>query len=491
MATRREVPRVDRKPGESLLLPNVATWWCGRETERRFVLDNLADLVVAPAFVARLPGPLDKGPEVVAEMADAERKGLAAAIGERGVDFVGQEAARLSTTPVWINGRLEPRPFLLRVYVAATQDGWRVMPGGLGLIGERDDARAVTMQRGARSADVWVMSGGPVHNAPLLPATGHVVIRRATGALPSRAADNLFWLARYLERAEATLRAVRALAARLAERDSGEGGDTVGLAGILLQWGAIVPPAQDRPRSAAAQALFGKSQGALPQVLEAARNAASAIRDRFPRDSLRALDDLYAFVHATARAAPPEGQVLDKANTALRMIAAIAGFQAEGMNRLSGWRFLQLGLRIERAITTCRLARQFGGLAAGSNSLATLLELAESQMTYRVRYLLGPARLPVLDLVLLDDANPRSLGFQIGQIIEHLATLPNPRADGRNTPAGRLATALARDMRALTPAGLNNEWLIGVENRLMRLSNEISQSYFNYRGPAVARAERP
>jgi uncharacterized alpha-E superfamily protein len=93
--------------------------------------------------------------------------------------------------------------------------------------------------------------------------------------------------------------------------------------------------------------------------------------------------------------------------------------------------------------------------------------------------------------VLLDDANPRSLGFQLGQIVEHLAALPNPRADGRNTPAGRLATALARDMRALTPAALTNEWLIGVENRLMRLSTEISQIYFNYRGPAVVRTERP
>jgi uncharacterized circularly permuted ATP-grasp superfamily protein len=140
--------------GESLLLPNVATWWCGQAMERRFVLDNLANLVVAPAFLAKLPGPLDKEPEVVAEMTDAVRDGLAAAIGERGVDFVGQEVARLSTTPVWVNGRLEPRPFLLRVYVAATEDGWRVMPGELGLIGERGDARAVTMQLGLPAAYV-------------------------------------------------------------------------------------------------------------------------------------------------------------------------------------------------------------------------------------------------------------------------------------------------------------------------------------------------
>jgi uncharacterized circularly permuted ATP-grasp superfamily protein len=356
---------------ESLLLPNVATWWCGQAAERRYVLDNLAGLVVAPAFLAKLAGPLDKGPEVVAGMTAAARDGLAAAIGQRGIDFVGQEVAQLSTTPVWVNGRLEPRLFLLRVYVAATGEGWRVMPGGLGLIGERGDARAVTMRRGARSADVWVLADDPARSAPLLPATGHVVIRRATGALPSRAADNLFRLARYLERAEATLRVIRALAARLAERDGGEGGDTVGLAGILLQWGAIAPRAQARPRSAAAQALFGKSRGAMPQILEGARNAASAIRDRFPRDSPRALDDLYAFVHATARAAPAEAQVLDKASTALRMIAAIAGFQAEGMNR-----------RV-RSMPPSRIGRPAGcgidGDAARENLLAGLVRRRQPQ----------------------------------------------------------------------------------------------------------------
>ncbi len=87
------------------------------------------------------------------------------------------------------------------------------------------------------------------------------------------------------------------------------------------------------------------------------------------------------------------------------------------MNRLSGWRFFQLGHRVERAINTCRAVRQFGGEACTPDTLDTLLEWAESLRTYRMRYLHGAARGPVLDLIVLDEANPRSLAFSIAQIV--------------------------------------------------------------------------
>src|SRR6185312_11580254 len=145
------------------------------------------------------------------ELSVSERERLKSAINDRGIDYVGQELVRLSTTPVWDQGRITPRPFVLRVFAAATPDGWTIMPGGFCRIAEQPDARAVSMGDGARAADVWVVSEKQVSAATLLPATDKVRIRRIAGVLPSRAADNLFWLGRYLERAEATLRLVRAL----------------------------------------------------------------------------------------------------------------------------------------------------------------------------------------------------------------------------------------------------------------------------------------
>ena len=137
---------------------------------------------------------------------------LAEAVEARGLDFVGQEVVRLSTAPVWNDGQLVPRPFVLRVFATATPDGWRVMPGGFCRISARPDARAVSMGEGVQSADVWVLSSKPVVMETLLPATDEVKIRRILGNLPSRAADNLFWLGRYLERAEATLASCAAFA---------------------------------------------------------------------------------------------------------------------------------------------------------------------------------------------------------------------------------------------------------------------------------------
>ena len=147
--------------------------------------------------------------------------GCGSAIADRGIDYVGQELVRLSTTPVWEQGRITPRPFVLRVFAAATPNGWTIMPGGFCRIAEQPDARAVSMGDGARSADVWVVSDKAVSASTLLPAADTVRIRRIAGVVPSRAADNLFWLGRYLERAEATLRLIRALGAPM--RDPGKG----------------------------------------------------------------------------------------------------------------------------------------------------------------------------------------------------------------------------------------------------------------------------
>jgi uncharacterized circularly permuted ATP-grasp superfamily protein len=239
--------------GTDLELPNVATWWCGQEAERAHVLDGLSEMVLAPAFGSVVPELLDRGPVFGADLDPAERAAVVAAISRRGIDIVGQEVVNLSTMPVWRDGRLEPRPFILRVYLAATADGdFAVMPGGFCRVSDRIDARAVTMQEGGSSADVWVLSDRPVEPVSLLPSAERAAIRRSTGVLPSRVADNLFWLGRYLERAEATVRLVRTLVGRLDAVETSEQPILRRIADVLVAWGAA-PAAASRggPRSRA------------------------------------------------------------------------------------------------------------------------------------------------------------------------------------------------------------------------------------------------
>ena len=127
------------------------------------------------------PGFPGNGPVLAGELSASERDRLKTAINDRGIDFVGQELVRLSTTPVWDQGRITPRPFVLRVFAAATPDGWTIMPGGFCRIAEQLDARAVSMGDGARAADVWVVSDKAVSTATLLPAVDTVRIRRIAG----------------------------------------------------------------------------------------------------------------------------------------------------------------------------------------------------------------------------------------------------------------------------------------------------------------------
>ena len=203
--------------GADLAVPNIATWWLGRADIREQMLARLDSMVIAPAFTDSPANiPLGDG-MLVAHLGDMQRQELLRSIQDRGVDYVVQEAVTLSTTPVWRDGRLQPRPFTLRLFLAKVGDNWRVMPGGFVRIAEGADARAVSLQRGAATADAWVLAKAPVAVTTLLPTPERIAVQRATGALPSRAADNLFWLGRYLERAEATLRLVRALINRVAE----------------------------------------------------------------------------------------------------------------------------------------------------------------------------------------------------------------------------------------------------------------------------------
>src|SRR6201992_4273457 len=140
-------------------MPHIATWWCGQASAREEVLSRLDEVAIEGAYRRDVPGFPGRSPVLASELLATDREKLRTASRERGIDFVGQELVRLSTMPVWDQGRITPRPFVLRVFAAATPDGWTIMPGGFCRIAEQPDARAVSMGDGVRSADVWGVCG--------------------------------------------------------------------------------------------------------------------------------------------------------------------------------------------------------------------------------------------------------------------------------------------------------------------------------------------
>lgn len=481
--------------GQDLLLANVATWWCGQDEARDAVLASLDERAIAPAFAETLAG--FPGRRIVAgsELDAAQRARLVDDMQARGVDYVGQEVVQLSTTPVWRDDGLAPRPFALRVFAAATPDGWRVMPGGFCRVSDRLDVRAISMGAGAQSADVWVLADQPIENSTLLPTSDDIEIVRMLGDLPSRAADNLFWMGRYLERAEATLRLVRCLCNRLTDADAPNysGRQPIErLERLLLAWGAA--PAKS-PRPAAAElalaaASDAEAVGSAIAIARSAKHAASIIRERLSPDMWQLVNRLETRLLRLGSGPASEPETLESTERSLHTLAALSGLIDENFNRVAGWSFLDLGKRVERAINACRFARQFADEGATIESLDTLLELIDSQITYRSRYLAGAALAPALDMAVLDPYNPRSVGFQVAKIDEHLAALPALRHDGLLEPPRRLAVALRAEIEVGDAAQLDARKIFAIEQRLMSLADALAARYF-LQGSNAAHLEEP
>ena len=274
--------------GTDLAIPNIATWWLGQADVREEIIEKLGALVIAAAFQSHVDERKEGG-MLGAKLDEANRASLVHSIRNRGVDYVAQEAVTLSSMPVWRDGRLQPRPFTLRIFLNKVAGCWQAMPGGFVRIADTADARAVSLERGAATADAWVLARGPVAETTLLPVADRIEVQRASGILPSRAADNLFWVGRYVERAEATLRLVRAITNRAAEADETTAPMLSALGSLLQAWSAVPVAAGGATTAFMVRAALTNSQlgGALPALTGAARAAASVIRDRFSPDAWR------------------------------------------------------------------------------------------------------------------------------------------------------------------------------------------------------------
>ena len=481
------LPRLCRQLlGEELRMPHVATWWCGQEPERALVRSR-DDLLIAPAFNSRADPRAGRDPfaipRLMAELSDAEREELMVRLEERPGDFVGQEVVRLSTMPVLRDDQLEPAPFVLRVYAAATPDGFEVMPGGFCRTSDQLDVRAISMGEGARTADVWVIAEAPVERVSLLANRDDAKVRRIMGHLPSRAADNLFWLGRYLERAEATLRLVRSLCTSLMDAEAavhGAGETLTKLQELLIAWEAVDEALLGaRALEVARPALLdADAYGSVVTLVRRARRTAASLRERLSADFWTLLLNLESGLTDRNLRLSSEADALQQVETALRILAALAGLAQENMNRAAGWRFMDMGRRIERGINTCRFTRTLAHDEATPDDLDLLLDLADSQITYRARYLVGLALTPVRDMVVLDPYNTRSVAFQVAALQGHLEALPALVEDGMMEPHTRTLRGLATEIETAVAAEVGAELMVRFRNALMDLSNAVSDRYF-------------
>jgi uncharacterized circularly permuted ATP-grasp superfamily protein/uncharacterized alpha-E superfamily protein len=490
--------------GEELALPSVATWWCGHETELEYVVEHLDELVIKPAYPAA-----GMEPVFGAGLTTAARAALIARIRREPHAFVAQEQVALSTAPVWSGDRVQPRHVVLRSYLVASDGAYHAMPGGLTRVATSRDSLVVSMQRGGGSKDTWVLSEGPVSPLTLLrPTDQPVELSRGGAELPSRVADNLFWLGRYVERAEGTARLLRSVLTRLAdESGAGNAPDLTLLVTALAEYGRVdagfaVKETVEGPvvseRALLTFALAETPPLTLRATLASAQRLGSIVRDQISLDTWRIVNQLdRTLPRLPASGRLPVGVALDALNRLILSLAAFSGLGVENMTRGQGWRFADMGRRLERAAYVVSLLRTPLARVRATEGplLETLLEIMDVGITYRRRYLGTLQVAPVVDLLLVDETSPRSLAFQLAALDAHVAQLPRDESLAARSPEARLAMgSLARvrlaDVETIcTPdatgarAGLVE--LLGALGRdLPALSDAITRSYLSHAQPS-------
>ncbi len=482
--------------GEELMIPNVATWWCGQEAERAETLRRLGTRVVKRSFVGHAEPAF--GDALNAEGLEK----LAARIAANPQGYVGQERVAVSTAPVWDGARLDPRPLILRCYVCATARGYAVLPGGLTRVSASSDSPIVSSQHGGGSKDTWVLSAGPVESAPPAEVSvAAVEFDRGHAAVPSRVVENLFWLGRYAERLEDTTRLLRTALGRLA----GEGGPAADLElTALIRW---LVWREKLPEDFAEDATHAELATALRHAVFAADGAGSvrktlgrlgfiiaSVRDRLSGDTWRILNQMQTEFPASIRRATP-GAIVAALHRLIFQLAAFSGMEMENMTRGHAWRFLEIGRRLERAINVATNVRAVLATdPTGSAALPPLLEYTDSTMTYRRRHLAQPEMAATLDLLLAENSNPRSLAFQCRMLQHHFDKLPDA-SGARLDPAPfdqAVALLTAADIAALADVAregdaepldtLLAEVIAGCET----LSALLSASYFSHVAPRLS-----
>jgi uncharacterized circularly permuted ATP-grasp superfamily protein/uncharacterized alpha-E superfamily protein len=473
------LPRLARSMlGEPLILPNAATWWCGGAKERAHVLANFDQLVISSAFHRKIVGLPDGHTRAGASLTPEERASIERGMAMRPMDYIAQEIVNLSTTPVLAQGRFEPRGFTLRAFLARDENGeWIPLEGGFARVSEHGALRTSLMGLGDISTDVCIIdSVTPSAPDAFLPTRLHE-IRREQGLLPSQAADNLFWMGRYSERAHQTARIVRVLIDQAATlgRERVPSTTVNRLSKLLANLDAVPSTKREVPLAELAALALGSEErsGSVARLLERERQIALLLRDRLTRDSWRAVQrPMPAFL---------PGDIESMALACDQLIerhATLAWLLTDGMSHGDAWRFLDLGMRIERGSMILQAAQAIIPGSASADDLSALLELADAQSLYRSRYMTMPYIARVYDMILLDPAQPRGLAFQLARIEDQLAAIPPLRSDAMPEAQQRAIRQLRAAVEGLDASEIGTMTIAELRKQLAALSDAIGKRFF-------------
>lgn len=465
------LPRLCRELlGEDLKLPSVATWWCGEPAALHDAFEKVSRLVFKPADPAQSFEPV-----FGQDLHGAALAGFKAAVVAAPQRYLAQEQVRMSQAPSFAQGpKVGMRGVGLRVFAVATPDGYQVMPGGLTRVSTYDDPRVISSQRGGSSKDTWIIGGADKATSVTLLSEARP---QANAIVSSRVVEHLFWFGRYAERCDDTARLLRvALNSLVQDAES-----TAQILSTVARRVGLKGPAAPATRLWCEAATLERDPAGLPAQLRQLARVAFGLRERMSLDNWRIINRLIQdpIVGRSVSVA----ETLEWLDRSIAALMTVAGFTLDGMTRDLGWRFLSIGRRLERLAFTCT-AMDVALEEARPGNLTWLLELCDSVVTFRARYMTRTDWPAVLELLAFDTTNPRALMFQVRGIHDYLQKLAAAVA----YPDAARFTTLVDDLRALAPRaeGPSQPELRHLVRELraaaFELNDRLTAQYFSHLG---------
>lgn len=426
--------------GEKLLMPSLHSWWCGEQAAWMDVSPQLATQVIKPTYTGSV-GPHFQ-PFIGEHMDDEQLELLRERIALRPEIYTAQSYLQFSQAMTWQNNEFTPRTSMLRIYAMANTDGtWSILPGGMTRISS-DDNDMVSIQRGGSTLDTWVSTEEEVDTYSMLPQR----VKRSDGLpaqggflVSSRTAENLFWLGRYTERAEALTRLAKE--ALMIASISGE--DNVlalqdAISELTIRSGLISAEAPTLSKSPKVftrtliASLISKNAASVGFYLNAIDSNLKLVRDRLPSDHSR----LASTMRTTLESRLGEQRSVEEKSLIVAVealdnlglqLAALTGLQSDRMTRDLGWRMLTIGRLIERLVNLAETLSTFFSNpgALSSRGFEMLIALFDSTITYRTRYQSYQDIDSLVELLIMDDTNPRAILWILKELEQEIHFLPN------------------------------------------------------------------
>lgn len=433
---------------EELILPSVATWWCGQPSELKYVLENLPFLIVKHIYRSEANKAVFGGNLSKSELEEWKKR-----ISRHPQLYVGQEVVNFSTSPALVNGNLEARNTVFRSFLVSDSkaDDYQVMPGGLSRSIPTQGVFLLSNRKGGISKDTWVVGKRkmvPGADAGLAQPTS---FKRITNVLPSRTGERLFWLGRYLERVVINVRLMRISLRRLNETEEEQRfQDDETLVVLLKALTTVTGTTPGFTEEGTSKLQYPEQElisiatdagriGSIAHSLQSFLKNGYKVRDRLSLDTWRIMESISETWGALSRNDPSIQQIFDRLDSLIIRLMAFNGLNIDNMTREASWQLLNIGRFIESSIRTCSMLQSIlvetTEPEAEKNLLEMLLMCNESLLTYRYRYRSTLKLSAVLELLLTEEDNPRSVVFQISQVGQHLRELPLNKIDQNLSPA--------------------------------------------------------